>query len=262
MSVGCGTIAAMVSSPQWLSRYLAGQREQVWHDLRQLGSTIREEPDLFEEAQLVCDEMARRARQNVEVIIERLSTDDYKFHSNDDEQTPVTPHVAPTATADEHADWFQEHFGAVPMTLCSWTRIVGDVWLVGTHPLWTSSASGDPLVIELEGSRYPGDPSIRDYFEDEWNDWREDCAQDASSAGVFVLPVAPDRLHKENVSGGSPYGIVLPDGSADGLFAGETTTPFVSYLNQVFRHGGFPCATESPSEWRVKQDLARDLLPL
>ncbi len=67
----------MVSSPQWLSRYLAGQREQVWHELRQLGSTIRERSDLAEEAQLVCDQMARRARENVEVIIERLSTDGY-----------------------------------------------------------------------------------------------------------------------------------------------------------------------------------------
>ncbi len=147
------------------------------------------------------------------------------------------------------------------MTLRSWTRIVGDVWLVGTHPQWSTSASGDPLVIELEGSRYPGAPSSRDYFDDEWNHWREDCAQGAN-AGVFVLPLAPDRLHKENVSGGSPYGIVLPDGSVDGLFVGETTTPFVSYLNHVFRHGGFPWTTGSQSERRVKRELARDLLPL
>jgi hypothetical protein len=53
----------MVSSQQWLSRYLAGQREQVWHELRQLGSTIRQHSELAEAAQLVCDEMARRARQ-------------------------------------------------------------------------------------------------------------------------------------------------------------------------------------------------------
>lgn len=86
----------MVSSPQWLSRYLAGQREQVWHELRQPGSTIRQHSELAEEAQLVCDEMARRAGQNVEAIIERLSTGGYQFHANDDEQTPMTPHVAPT----------------------------------------------------------------------------------------------------------------------------------------------------------------------
>jgi hypothetical protein len=63
-----------------------------------------------------------------------------------------------------------------------------------------------------------------------------------------VLPLAPDMLHKENLSGGPPYGVILPDGSADGLFAGETTTPFVSYLNWVFRNGGFPwpAASDNP----------------
>ncbi|MFE9204574.1 hypothetical protein [Micromonospora sp. NPDC007230] len=233
----------------------------MWHELHQLGSTIRQQADLAEEAQLVCDEMARRARQNVEVIVERLSADGYRFHANDDEQTPMTPHAAPTATAAEHADWLQERFDAVPMTLRSWVRLVGDVWLVGTHPQWPTSASADPLVIELEGSLHADFPSIRDYFADEWNGWRERRAEDAS-AGVFVLPLAPDRFHKENVSGGSPYGMVLPDGCVDGLFAAETTMPFVSYLNWVFDHGGFPWPTESSSQWRVRRELARDLLPL
>jgi hypothetical protein len=48
----------------------------------------------------------------------------------------------------------------------------------------------------------------------------------------------------------------------DGLFVGETAMPFVSYLNWVFRHGGFPWPTASEEEWRVKRALARDLLPL
>ncbi|MGK5680232.1 hypothetical protein [Actinoplanes sp. URMC 104] len=77
-----------------------------------------------------------------------------------------------------------------------------------------------------------------------------------------MLTLVPDRLHKENVSGGSPCGIILPDSSVEGLFVGETTTPFVSFRNWVFLHGGFPGITRSESEWHVKQDLARDLLPL
>jgi len=88
----------VMSSPNWLDRYREGQRGHVWHELRQLGSTVRE-PSRFEEAQLVCDEMARRARQNVEVIVERLLSDGYRFHSNDDAQAPTTPYVPPTAAA-------------------------------------------------------------------------------------------------------------------------------------------------------------------
>jgi hypothetical protein len=37
--------------------------------------------------------------------------------------------------------------------------------------------------------------------------------------------------------------------------------PFVSYLNWVFRNGGFPWPTASDSQWRVKQALAKDLIP-
>jgi len=145
------------------------------------------------------------------------------------------------------------------MTIRSWIRLVGDVWLVGTHPQWPTSASGDPLVIEVEGSRYPG-ASMRDFFDDEWEQWREYIGD--GDGDPFVLPLAPDRLHKENTSGGEPYGIVLPDGSADAVFIGADTTPFVAYLNQVFAHGGFPHPTGSPDEQRIRADVARDLLPL
>ncbi|SRR6266702_4636317 len=99
-----------VSPPNWLDRYRAGQRDRVWHELRQLGGAVRE-PGLMEEAQLVCDEMAWRARQNVEVIIERLSSVGYRFHANDDAQDPVLPHVPPAAGAVAHADWLTERFG-------------------------------------------------------------------------------------------------------------------------------------------------------
>ncbi|MFI7076529.1 hypothetical protein ACIBO1_04440 [Micromonospora sp. NPDC049903] len=252
----------MNSSPQWLSRYRRGQRDQVWHELHQWGSGIRLRPELAEEAQSVCDEMARRARQNIEVVVARLTAAGYRFHENDDEQTPVPrPYVPPTAQADAYADWLRDRFGAVPMTVCSWVRLVGDVWLVGTHPEWADSASADPLVIELEGSRHPDGPSLREYHDEEWTDWQEAQASD-EEPGVFVLPVAPDRLHKENTSGGGPYGFVLPDGCVDGLFVGETTTSFVAYLNQVFGSGGFPWPTGSEGEWQVKRGLAEDLLPL
>jgi hypothetical protein len=95
------------------------------------------------------------------MIVARLSNDGYRFHSNDDEQTPQTHCVPPTAAATTHVDWLQERFGEVPMTLLSCVRLVGDFWLVGTHPQWPASASVDPLVIEVEGSRYPNASSIR-----------------------------------------------------------------------------------------------------
>jgi hypothetical protein len=248
----------MVSGPDWLNRYRKGDRGNVWAELLEAGSAVRD-PRVSAEAQLVCDEMARRARRNVEMIVGRLSGQGYRFHLNDEAQTPVQPHIAPTAAAAEHACWLEERFGPVPMTLLSWARLVGDVWLVGTHPRWGHCASADPLVIQLEGSHYPGS-SIRDYFDEDYRRWGRRGRMPGH--GPFVLPLAPDKLHKENVSGGSPYGMILPDARADGQFAGATTAPFVSYLNEVFRNGGFPHPTGSDTEQPIKQDLARDLLPL
>lgn len=249
-----------MGSPGWLDRYLAGKRAEVWHELRQLGADVRE-PDVLEEAQAVCDQMAMRARQNIDTIVTRLAEQGYRFHTNDDEQRPIVPHHPPTPDAPELAAWLQGYFGRVPLTLLSWMRLVGDVWLVGTHPLWTASASADPLVIEVEGTRYSGE-SMRDHFEEEHRAHQVWASESGEDVGPFVLPLAPDRLHKDNVSGGPPYGIVVPDGCADGIFAAEATMPFVSYLNWVFSSGGFPGCSASPAPWAVREALAKDLLPL
>lgn len=233
----------------------------MWHELRQLGSRVRE-PGLREEAEQVCDEMARRARYNVEVLVERLSDVGYRFHSNDDAQEPVVPFVPATAAADDHALWLEDTFGPMPSTVLSWVRLVGDVWLVGTHPQAPDSAAHDPLVIELEYSRYP-DMSARDFLEEEQTIW-QDQLNDEESPSLFVVPVAPDRLHKDNVSGGRPYGVVAADACADALFVAETTMPFVSYLNSVFASGGFPHSAGTTNEnwWQVQTALSRNLLPL
>jgi hypothetical protein len=250
-----------VEAPDWLDRYERGERGEVWHELRQLGARVRE-PGLVEEARLVCDAMARRARFNVELVVSRLTEQGYRFHTNDAEQQPVVPFVPATASADEHAEWLEHTFGPVPLTLLSWVRLVGDVWLVGTHPEGARSAGADPLVLELEGTRYGPSTTMRESLEEERVVWQELSAEDPDQ-GPFVLPLAPDRLHKDDVSGGGPYGIVLPDGCADGLFVAETTMPFVSYLNWVFAHGGFPYTAGSDSRWwRVRTGLAQDLLPL
>lgn len=159
-------------------------------------------------------------------------------------QNPVTPHIPPTATSAEHADWLEGRFGPVPLTILSWVRLTGDVWLVGTHPQWTASAEADPLAIELEGSRHGG-LSFRRSLEEGYEGWRTWLPKLGDS--LYTLPVAPDRFHKANTSGGEPYGIIVPDACADALITGEITMPFADYLNWVFRHGGFPRPPTPPA---------------
>ena len=116
----------------------------MWHELRQFGATILD-PVLVGEAQLVCDEMAHRARHNVNLIVERLRNDGYRFHSNDDAQTPGPPFVRANAGAGEHADWLQRAVGPVPMTVrpgygwsgtCGWS---GRIRTVRNRPRLTRS---------------------------------------------------------------------------------------------------------------------------
>lgn len=245
----------MGTAPHWLRRYVDGEHDAVWHELRQLGARVREAP-YASEAQAVCDEMARRARHNVEVLVDRLTDQGYRFHENDDGQAPVGPLARPAPDADEYVAWLEQTFGAVPMVLSSWVRVVGDVWLVGTHPAWETSATGDPLVVEIAGTRYPGS-DVRAFLLDEREQWQE-----YADGAPFQLPIAPDHLHKDNVSGGPPYGVVLPDACADAHVVTDVGMPFVSYLRRVFDHGGFPRWTGDERQGAVTRSLAAGLRPI
>jgi hypothetical protein len=97
----------------------------------------------------------------------------------------------------------------------------------------------------------------QDYVDEQWRQHLDDGGQH-----LFVLPLAPDRYHKGNISGGGPYGVIVPDGCVEGVFAGEMDMPFVSYLNWVFRWGGLPWPSGNRAQWRVLHRLKRDLLPL
>jgi hypothetical protein len=248
-----------LGSETWLERYRAGDRALVWQEIRQLGAQLDQAQR--DNAQLVCDEMARRARRNIEVLVNQLASEGYRFHSNDDRQSPEVPFYPASQDAQDQAQWLTTHFGQVPMTLLAWLRIVGDVWLVGTHPDWAQATAADPLVIELEGSRYPNDP-IREYFASDYELWLEAQDESDDDHSLFCLPMSPDRLHKDNTSGGPPYGVVVPDGCVDGLWIGETTMPFVSYLNNVFANGGFPGQVDSRDAWQHRSRLAAPLWPL
>ena len=61
-----------MGSGQWLERYKEGERALVWHELRQAGDGVRE-PEFAQDAQAVCDEMARRAGHNIEMVVARCA---------------------------------------------------------------------------------------------------------------------------------------------------------------------------------------------
>lgn len=89
----------------------------------------------------------------------------------------------------------------------------------------------DPLCV------YP--PNHMTYLLLEWEERRSDV--DPELDDPWSLDLAPDYLHKANISGGPPYGIELPHLGVDAIFMNEQHgLPFVNYLRLAFRWGGFP----------------------
>jgi hypothetical protein len=148
--------------------------------------------------------------------------------------------------------------GPLPLSLRAWYEVVGAVNFGGWHPQW-DVAYHDPIWV---------DPLVSDYVQWEYDAWGETREQGGREAGPFILPFAPDYYHKQDVSGGAPYGIALPNAAADALVECEWHgTTFVDYLRTCFRWGGFPGfemvrEEEGHRPFAHIAFLTRDLLPI
>ncbi len=219
--------------PTFLDRYLQGEYEQVWDDLYAEDQAIYQEP-LFHDAVAVVQETMLRVRKNVERITARLYAIGYAFDTYRDGHTKIygytQPHHPPIVNIGNEISEFEqlEGVGKLPLSLKLFWQIVGDVDWMGYHPLWP--AYSDPLVV------YPIEAARSDY-----EDWCYAVDERGAEAGRFGIQIAPDYIHKDNESGGSPYTIFVPNAAIDGVLEYERhQTTFVNYLRICFAHGGFP----------------------
>ena len=205
----------------YLERYQNGEYEQVWKELQELGEGIRKEP-YQTQAKEVAAETMRRVRRNCERIISRLRASGYVFGTYPDGTRrsylgePLTP---PSDDLQADRQELESEAGPLPLSLVAFWEEVGAIDLVGMHPAWPDGL--DPLVVD------PPEGALSFLFDE--------------GDGIFV-GLAPDDLHKDNTSGGDPYGLELPNPSADFLFMYERhNLLFVPYLRlAILRWGGFP----------------------
>jgi hypothetical protein len=117
--------------------------------------------------------------------------------------------------------------GPLPLSLVAFWTEVGSVDLVGMHPAWPDGL--DPLVVE------PPEGALALLYDYEGEEGRADDL-------ALIAGLAPDDLHKDNVSGGDSYGVRLPDASADFIFMYERhKLLFVPYLRlAILSWGGLP----------------------
>lgn len=200
----------------------------------------------------VVNETMRRVRLNIKMIIERLQVAGYEFVDPASKSyLKRIPLIPPNEDSPVFAKWLGELVGPLPASIIGWITIVGDVNLVGNHPEWQEcDMQTDALVVEFELRGYAdrGWGPIKEYYEYELKDWEWAVAEyGPEEAGPFLLPFAPDSFHKINVSGGAPYSIYLPEGSADALCQIDgRDIRFVEYLRECFQCGGFPGAPSLP----------------
>lgn len=247
----------------FLDRYQQGECEEVWADLLALGEQVRTEP-FYTDALAVARETMRRARGNIELLLERLPRPGYAFgytwaNAPEQEWLALQPPVfaQPKPDVQERLAELERLVGPLPLALHAWYEHVGAVNLVGSAPgEWTVATEMglDPLqVCPIEEQLAHAQA------------WQDECAPSGQEAGSpFCVTIAPDFYVKEQVSGGGPYHILLPNAAADALLLGEWhQTTFVNYLRLCFRWGGLPGLEHAAAVPR--KDLAvltEGLLPL
>jgi hypothetical protein len=217
----------------FLDRYMKGEHEQVWEELYKAGNAIYQ-ARLFGDALAVTQETMRRVRKNIDLLISRLTSLGFGFGTYPDGHTKINgytrPYHPPRKNIDKEISRFERlsGIGKLPLSLKVFWQIVGEVNLIGYYPDWP--AYSDPLVI------FPIEAAISEY-----EDWRYCLKEGIKDAGLFQIPLAPDYYHKDNISGGAPYTVLVPNWAIDGTLENEShLTTFVNYLRICFRQGGFP----------------------
>jgi hypothetical protein len=236
----------------FLDRYMGGETELVWSDLLAYGAAIRHEP-LFTDARAVVQETMRRVRHNIELLVPRLEAIGYHFGIYPDGTHPAYhpgPFTPPLPNIQHRITALEALVGPIPLSIRGFWEQVGSVDFIGYHPAWPQYA--DPLVVEsIDGA------------EAEYEIWRSDVEDRmVDESEPFAIPIAPDYYHKDNVSGGPFYRMVVPNAAIDGILAEEGHhTTFVHYLRICFRSSGFPGIERARRLLSPElHDLAGDLL--
>jgi hypothetical protein len=231
----------------YLERYLDGEYQQVWDELVSLGAGVCQGPH-YNQAWAVAEETMRRVQDNCSELISRLKTMEYKFGVYPDGSYgyySAGSMVAPTTETYDTVDALKDIVGPLPLSLEAFWQIVGSVDFVGKKEGWPIGL--DPLVVE------PPEGAL---------DWIEGGEFDPEEEQVEAA-LAPDDLHKDNISGGNPYSVLLPDPSADFIFQYEFHHMyFVPYLRMsILQWGGFPGLEAQEPPFEPLADLIDGLKP-
>lgn len=168
--------------------------------------------------------------EKIAKIAGRLPALGYRF------KQPAFP--GPEPGTEDAIERIEREVGELPLALKIFWRRVGSVDLTAWYRTWRPveypwTACGeypDPLVV------YPASVAIQALDE-----FLEDREERMRYGARYIVPIAPDDVHKDNVSGGMWYNVSVPAVADDPPLNDEQhRTTFVNYLELSVRWGGFP----------------------
>lgn len=213
-------------------RYIKRDYEGVWSDLQALGPDIYNEEYLGDVNMVVVETMTR-IKKNLYTLQKCLEDIGYKFGLYPDGKTIVYGYTTPISPPPQNINGIIMEFEKMrgiksfPLSIKKFWEIIGDVNFIGYHEKMPKYS--DPIVV------YPVSSIKYSYSE-----WEEERKFHNSDVSKFRFPISPDYYHKDNISGGEPYQIEVPNTSVDGsVLIGDSYMPFVSYLRCCFKFSGF-----------------------
>jgi hypothetical protein len=235
----------------WVERYVAGQEESVWQEVVALGPRASD-PAVASAVNALARETMRRALRNVETLTSLLPSIGWRF------RFPLSGppgdycvHARPGFDVREKIAVLETLCGPLPSSLRAWWEVVGPVCFMREPVDGHEDPLPDPLVVS------PIESVISEFHE-----WASDPDRRRLETR-FRAPLAPDELHKEDISGGAPYEIELPSSAADAVLLNEWhNAMFVSYLREAFRWAGVPGWSRAPHTAARVAAIRRELVPI
>ena len=212
------------------NRYIAGEEISVWRDIYSL-KEISAIDDNWQDLLKVLQETFERVKYNIDFIFVKLK--ECKCYSFKESNPIKSDYVKSNYYFNILKNKVNE-FGYMPFTLDFFYRNIESINFLHSLERHSLFKYADPLFIDSA-------EHLLDNMDD--GSWEELMYENKDNKMPVYVEFSPDYYHKDNVSGGLPYGIeITPTQQVDSYVV---NTPygniyFVEYLRLCFKYGGFP----------------------
>jgi len=217
-----------------LERYKQGDVVGVWKEIHSFKDLTKDDMK-WNDVVTILKETIKRVKYNLELVL-------IHFKNNPIYQIEQTALFPVEEDSIQKLKMIVQPFGTIPLSLELFYKVIGPINLIqkGTKLQFEYA---DPLYIESVNG-------IIEMLSD--GSWEETMSEICDEGKTAYLEISPDYYHKDNVSGGLPYGIeLLSQQCIDSRVINTKygNLYFIEYLRLCFENGGFPNIKEYNSNY-------------